>query len=137
MSRAMSLDQIAATDDLKYAYLKAFGGEIRVGSLSADVLLDFVEANEGPAKRKAGLRILVLSLVDDDGNRIGGSPDGDDASKALFEKNIKMFGGKNHDTIIGLVAEVLKLNGMDVKKKSVDAAKNDSSEAPSDASRTS
>jgi hypothetical protein len=94
---------------------------LRLGSLTADDLLEWVDANEGPAKRTAGIRLVIKSLVDASGNRIG------------TDKLINSLKKRNADVIRRLVEAVLKLNGMNVDAEKV---KNDSSEVSTGASPT-
>jgi hypothetical protein len=92
---------------------------LRLGSLTADDMLSWVEANDGPAKKTAGLRLIINSLVDASGTRIGS------------DKMIATLRKRNADVIRRLVEAVLKLNGMTVETEKV---KNVSSEAATGAS---
>ena len=111
----LSIDDMLAADDVKYAEVSAWGGKVRLGSLDAGSMLDFVEANEGSAKRTAGIRLLVKSLVDKDGKRIG------------EDRHVDLFKKKDAGTINRMLEEIMRLNGLDDKKAAT--AKNDSSEA--------
>ena len=117
-----SMDEILDVDDVRYAIVPAWGKRVRIGSLSAGDMLDFVESNEGPAKRTAGLRLIIQSLVDKDGKRIGDI------------KKLDQLKKKDADITNKLVGHILKLNGMDEAARKV--LGNDSSEAPSGASPT-
>lgn len=92
---------------------------LRLGSLTADDIMVWVDANEGPAKKTAGLRLIINSLVDANGKRIGS------------DKMIGSLRKRNADVIRRLVEQVLKLNGMETDAEKV---KNASSEAPTVAS---
>jgi hypothetical protein len=120
--KILSVDEMLAADDVNYAEITAWGGTVRVGSLSAGDMLDFVDSNEGPAKRTAGLRLIVKSLVDANGNRIG------------TDKHLEGFKKKSATVTNRIVAEILKLNGLDEAAR--DALKNASGEAATDASPT-
>ena len=120
-----SLDQIVDTVDIEFKtiHVPKWKMSIRIGSLSAEDLISFVETNEQPkAKRTAGIRLLVKSMVDTDGNRIGRDTD------------IAILQRKNHQIVTSLIDEVMKLNGLG--KKDQEQLKNVSSEASTDASPT-
>jgi hypothetical protein len=121
--KALTVEQMMAADDIQYAEVPAFGGVVRIGSIDAGQMIDFVESNEGPAKRTAGLRLIIQSLVDDDGNRIGDM------------KDLERWKRRSQKTCNALVAEILKLNGLDDAAKKV--LGNDSGEALGGASPTS
>lgn len=120
-----SIDDMLAKDDVRYATVPVpeWGGAVRFGSLSAGAMLDFVESNEGPAKRTAGLRLIIQSLVDSTGKRIGN-----------VEKHLEAMRSKDAQVTNRLVGEILKLNGMDEASKKV--LGNESSAASSGASPT-
>lgn len=111
-----SLNDIAFDD----VYIPEWKKWIRLGSLTADDLLDWVEANEGAPKKLQGLRLLVKSIVDQNGNRIG--------TEELVEKLRKRHAG----AVRRLMERATKLNGLEDKED--EKIKNVSSEAPSDAS---
>jgi hypothetical protein len=117
----LSMDEILAVDDIQYADVEAFGGLIRIGSLSAGDMIDWIEANEDPAKKRiAGINLIVKSLVDETGARIG------------RDENTEVLKKKDNRTLGKIVNTILELNGM--KPKAAADAKNGSSGAPSDAS---
>lgn len=121
----LGFDDILNTDDVQYDVIDvpAWKGKIRVGSLSANDLLEFVEANEDPVqKRLAAARLLNKSLVDENGKRLGGP----ERETQLMKKDARV--------LTDIVQKILVLNGMD--KKTSDAEKNASGEAPTDASPT-
>lgn len=104
--KILSMADIEAANDIEYAEIPGFKtGEIfRIRSLDAGALITWSESNEGEAKRTAGLRLIVQSLVDGNGARIA-----DDTHIALFRK-------KSHKVTERIVREILKLNGMTVKQ---------------------
>lgn len=108
----LSMQEIMATDDVEYALVEGFkpGQMFRIQSLTAGALIEWSEANDGPAKRTAGLRLIVQSLVDGEGRSIAGP------------EHIDVFRKKSHKVTERIVKDILKLNGMTVKG---DAAKND------------
>lgn len=118
----LSMDEMLEPEDVEYAEIPTWKyknpetgyteqGYTRIGSLSADDIIDWREENEGPAKRNMGIRLLVKSLVDKDGNRIGTAKD--------YEK----FKKKSNAIMERILAEIVKLNGMTVKQET--AVKND------------
>lgn len=113
----LSIQDIDSTDTTVYKDVPAWGGMVRLASLSADEMIDYVEGNEGPGQRVAGIRLLVKSLVDDTGKRIG------------KEEHVEIFKKKDTLTMSRLVGEAMELNGIQRPKAVVDAIKNASSEA--------
>jgi hypothetical protein len=109
-----SMEEILASDDVEFATIEGFtkNKPFRIGSLSAGDLIEWSEANEGEAKRTAGLRLICKSLVDTGGKRFASDP-----------KNIAVFRLKSHKVTERIVREILKLNGMVVKD--AEKAKND------------
>ena len=113
-----SMDEIEASgaSDAEYATVDGFkpGEKVRIGSVTAGDIIAWSEANEGEAKRTAGLRLISKSLV---GPEPGNIRYADDA------KNIPRFRGMRHKETERIVKEILKLNGMNVKQD--DVAKKD------------
>jgi hypothetical protein len=107
--KVLTMAEIEATDDVEYATIPGFkeGQVFRIRSLDAGALISWSEANETEAKRTAGLRLIVQSLVDENGNRIA-----DDKHIATFRK-------KSHKVTERIVREILKLNGINVEEKTV------------------
>lgn len=124
-SPILTMDEIFAADDTRYETIPVptWGGSIRIGSLRAGQMLKWIEANDGPAKRTAGLRLLQESLVDAQGNRIG------------KPEHIEKLASRDHHTVTELIQRVLEFNKLNVKEDK-DKAKNSSGEAGSDASPT-
>ena len=91
---------------VEFATVEGFspGRMIRLGSVTAGDMIEWSEANEGEAKRTAGLRLICKSIVDKDGNRVAADP-----------SNIKKFRSMRHKDTERIVKEILKLNGMNVK----------------------
>jgi hypothetical protein len=102
--RILSLDEILASDDVEYLTIDGYqpGEKIRIGSLTAGDLIEWQDANETEAKKTAGLRLIVKSLVDADGKRIA------------TDKHIQFFRKKNHKKTETIVKRILKLNGIKV-----------------------
>ncbi len=119
-----SLEELDQVEDTTYVDcpVPEWKMNLRFGSLSAGTMIEFVESNEGPAKKTAGLRLINDSMVDASNKRIGS-----DKGLAILKK-------KDARVCNRLVEVILKLNGLD--KKAQEAAKNASGEASSDASPT-
>jgi len=122
--KILSIDEMFAVDDTQFEVIDIpeWRGAIRIGSLRAGQMLEWVEANSGEAKKNAGLRLIVDSLVDDAGVRIG------------KKEHIQKFKDRDHAVVTRIVERILDLNKMNVVKKQQADAKNGSGEAPTDAS---
>lgn len=114
-ARVLSIDEILATDDIEFAEVPGYkpGEVIRIASLTAGDIIEWSEAGEGEAKKTAGLRLIVKSLVDENGKRIG------------KDEHIHAFKRKSHRQTELIVKAILKLNGMHVKSGEADEAKKD------------
>lgn len=99
--------------EVEYRVIPGFksGTFIRIGSVSAGDMIEWSEAGEGEAKRTAGLRLIVKSLVNADGVRISS------------DKDIVKFRTMRHKDTERIVKEILDLNGINVKQDK--DAKND------------
>lgn len=120
----LSIDQIEQVEDTVFVTIPVpeWKGSVRIGSLSGEQILEWVEKNgEAVAGKTAGIRLLALSLVDADGKRIGTV---DTATK---------LGAKNAGVLTRLVNQARDLNGL---REPTAAAKNGSGEASSVASPT-
>lgn len=103
-------------------------GSINIGSLSSKDMIEWMEANDDPVKkREAGLRLIVKSVCGTEDEGYPRVPEGQ------FDAFLEIFRDKDARANGNLVKEILALNEM--KLKGDDSAKNASSEAPSDASR--
>lgn len=112
---------------VEYTNVKAHGIEYKLGSVSTDDMLQWVDEREDPAKRRvSGIRLLVKSLVDDE--------TGDRVPEAEYEDWVKTFAKKDNRENGRLIAAVLKLNGYD--RAAMETEKNASSEAQTGASPT-
>lgn len=103
-----SVDEMIADGaaDVEYADIEGFkpGRTIRIGSVTADAWIEWVESNEGPAKKTAGLRLISRSLVNDKGERIGS------------DKDLGKLKLVRHSVTERILREIIKLNGIKVKK---------------------
>ena|SRR5688572_20009863 len=108
--------------DVKYAVIEGFkegGKKVCIGSVSAGDMIEWSEANEGEAKRTAGLRLISKSLVDG----IPGKHKGATGRRISTDKDIAKFRTMRHEVTERIVKDVLKLNGINLKADN--AAKND------------
>ena len=99
--KILSVEEMMAAEDIQYAEVEAFGGIVRIGSIDAGQMIEFVESNEGPGKRTAGLRLIIKSLVDGEGSRIG------------KDEHLQLWMRRSQKTCNRIVEEILKLNGLD------------------------
>lgn len=119
-----SMEEILASgaSDVEYAIVDGFkpGEKVRIGSVTAGDMIEWSEANEGEAKRTAGLRLITKSLVGPEKPTNGQPPNHRYADDV---KNIPKFRAMRHKETERIVREILKLNGMNVKQQ--DDAKKD------------
>jgi len=105
-----SMDDILASGvgDAEYALIDGFkkGEKVRIGSVTAGDIIEWSEANEGEAKRTAGLRLITKSLV---------GPAPGNIRYADKSEYIAKFRTMRHKETERIVKEILKLNGMNVK----------------------
>jgi hypothetical protein len=126
VSNVFSLEQLKTANSTRYVEVEGYGGIIRLGTLRTADMIEWVESNEDATKsRFAGLRLLVKSIVDADGNRI---------PTEQFEDYLEAFKNKDAKENGVLVGAALKLNGFDSASRQ--ARKNDSGEAIPAASLT-
>jgi len=111
-----SLEEIAATNDVEYKYIKDAWGPgkgIRLQSLTAGDFIEWNEANESEAKRTAGLRLIIKSSVDADGKLM------------MTDKHLGMLRNKSHRLTENIIWEILTLNGMKLKRPAGEEIKKD------------
>jgi hypothetical protein len=122
--KVLSFAELETADDRKFDTVEAFGGTVRLASLSAFDMLAWVEENDDKEKAKlAGFRMLVKALVDEDGNGLPA-----DQHDSMIEKLRR----KDASDCKKLIERALRLNGIGVGK--AESVKNDSGEAGSGAS---
>jgi hypothetical protein len=110
---AMTLEDIAAGAEVEYKSIPGFKDHqvLWLRSINAGEFITWQEANEGPAKRNAGLRLIVQSVVD-------GKPGVDGATGSLIMTNehintvLKKLPTKLTERI---VANIVTFNGLNVK----------------------
>lgn len=106
-----SVEEIFAdgATDVEYAIIDGFkpGTKIRIGSVTAGDMIEWTEANEGEAKKNAGLRLICKSLV---------GPEPGNIRYAADMKQLGKLRELRHKDAERVVREILKLNGMNVKQ---------------------
>jgi len=115
--RAIPLDEFLSESQIEYAKVEGFkkNDVLFIGSVTAGDVIEWSEAGEGEAKRTAGLRLIVKSLVDG----IPGVtvlPDGTKATgkRIANDTHIPKLRNLSHKVAERFVREILKLNGMEV-----------------------
>ncbi len=126
-----SLDDVLSTADTEYRTYKAWGGKpARIGSLTGGQMITFLENNNDEAsKRRNGLMLIALSLVDKDGARLIDVNNMEVVNAAIDKLKTKDAGVNGK-----MVAHILQLNGLN-KQDAKEIAKNVSGEAQRDASQ--
>src|SRR4029078_219786 len=68
----LSADEILAVDDTRYERVPVpeWKGTVRIRSLSAEEVQEYVESIDGPAKRNAMVMMMMRSAVDKDGRQL-------------------------------------------------------------------
>lgn len=122
--KVLSIDDIEETDDIRYDEIPVWGGVMRVASLTSEDMVDFIEANDGPARKTAGVRLIVKSIVNEKNEHIG------------TDKHLSLFKKKDSKTIDMIVKRLMILNGIGKEAQEIEKAKNGSGEADSGASPT-
>lgn len=126
----LSVADIESAKDEEYSEVEAWGGTFIAGSLTADDFIEWQEANEGPAKRTAGLRLITRSMC----GPLPGCPacDGKPGKEVKHvgehtrigtDKHIEMLKQKSVKATEKVVGEIVRLNGL--KVKGADSPKND------------
>lgn len=117
-------DLLAAAEPLasvEYARTAGFkpGQVFVLASVSAGAMITWSEANAGDAKRTAGLRLIVESVVDGE----PGVDEGATGKRIMDDTHIALLRKLPHKITESVVRAILKLNGMNVKADN--EAKND------------
>lgn len=96
-------------NNVKYNTVEAYGTLVRIGSVSSADMLEWVDGNADPAKKKiSGLRLLVKSITDDGGARY---------QKDEYDAVVEDFKNKDAQENGKVLAKVLVLNGFPVPKE--------------------
>lgn len=106
-----SVDEMVAdgASEVQYDIIEGFkpGVKIRIGSVSAGDMIEWTEANDGEAKKTAGLRLITKSLV-------GPAPAN---TRISSDKDIAKLRTMRHNVTERIVKSILKLNGMTNKQE--------------------
>ena len=123
-SKLLSLDDIETSDDIKIIQcdVPEWNGHLLLGSLPAFEMIEWAETTEPLAKKTAGLRLIVKSLVNEKGDRIG------------TDKHLHIFMKKSAVVCNRIIDDIIKLNGLN--KKAEAEVKNASGEVDTAASPT-
>lgn len=106
-------DLLSASPEVKYKKIPVWGKNVWIQLVTAEDILIWNELNEGPAKRTAGARLMVRSIVK--------SPE--EPVQLLTEDAIPTLLKKDHASSEKIIKEILTFNGMVVAKEK--EAKND------------
>jgi len=124
----LSFAQYIETPDTRFDEVETARGIIKIGSVSSADILEWLDENEDPVKKRfAGLRLVAKSIINPDGSRI--PEDQREAAVDALQKHDSFENGR-------LAHAALVLNGLRVKKDQGALVKNDQSEVPSGASLT-
>jgi hypothetical protein len=115
VSDLLNFDDLVAEPDTRYDTVKTPRGSVRLGSVSSADILEWMDDNEDKVRGVfSGLRLLVKTIVNADGKRIGdGLPDAE-RLKAQAEALERL---KKRDSVENgkLVQACLVLNGLRAK----------------------
>jgi hypothetical protein len=116
----LSIDEVNTAKDEEYFEIEVWGGIFLAGSLTADDFIEWQEANEGPAKRTAGLRLIVDSMC----GSLSGCPACSGTDGALHkglhprtgnDKHLEIYKKKSVAQTEKVVGAIVKLNGLKTK----------------------
>ena len=126
-----SLEDMINADNTEYGTVEAHGKTFRIGALSSGDMIDWLEMQGDKERGKfAGLYLLVMSLV---GRAEDGNPR---VPKEERDAVVNVFKGKEAAGNRAIIKAARKLNKLDELGKVLDALKNVSGEANTDASPT-
>jgi hypothetical protein len=113
-------------EDIQYVEVPVpeWGGEVRLGSVTAGDMLDEIEASSRNGDREGTIRLVVRSLVNADGSRV---------PQDQVEDLVKKFKKKDVRVMNRLAEAALSLNGVRTDRTE---SKNGSGETSSDVSPT-
>jgi len=109
MSVSLAKLRTKEVNNVKYDNVAAYGEDVRIGSVSSADMLEWVEGNADPLKKKiSGLRLLVKSVTDDTCARY---------SPEEYDEAVKDFAAKDAQENGKVLRKVLLLNGFPVPKE--------------------
>lgn len=124
--KTLSVDDVLNAKDVRYDLVDVpeWGGKIRIASLSAGDVIEWLELNnDGVRGRAAGIHLILKAWVDDAGKHIGNVAH----VEALRKKDAQASGR--------VVNAIMAMNGLSPKKPG-EERKNDLSEAVTASSPT-
>ncbi len=131
--KILSFDDLIADADIKTDDVETPRGLVKIGTLcSADILEWFTENDDPELRKLAGLRLLVKSIINPDGKRIGA--DAKDAAdlKQIREVAVQALMRRDSRENNVLIRRALELNGLRAAVQGpLVTEKNDSSETKS------
>lgn len=101
--KVLSMEEFLAINDEEFFEVPVGNDVLLIGSLTADDFIEWQEANEGPAKRTAGLRLIVKSMVNKEHQRVG------------TDRHLELLKKKSVKVTEQVVKAIVKLNGLSVK----------------------
>jgi hypothetical protein len=123
-----SLEDMINADATDYDTVEAHGKTFRIGALCSGDMIDWLEMQGDKERGKfAGLYLLVMSLAGPNGERI---------AREERDAVVGVFKGKEASGNRAIIKAARKLNKLDELGKVLDALKNVSGEANTDASPT-
>lgn len=125
----LNLEEMLESEDVQFVVVPVpeWKGNVRLASVSAGTMMEFVEANQDKTKAKdSNIRLIVQSIVNDQGVRL--------ATEDTIDFLIARFRKKDVRVMNRLMDAVMKLNDIKITKAQV---KNELSEAPGDVLPTS
>lgn len=99
-----------------------WGGAVRIRSLTANEAIEFARSQTNKKENTSAIDIVVLSAIDEDGEKL------------FTHEQIDALRKKSFRPIIQIQEKALEINGMSIKAH--EKAKNDSSEVASEDSPT-
>lgn len=110
----LSIDQMLESDDVRFVEVEVpeWNGSVRLASVSAAAMMEFVEANQDKQKAKdANVRVIVQSIVDKEGVRL--------VSPEQIDALIQRFKQKDVRVMNRLMDAVMQLNDITVTKAEI------------------
>lgn len=116
--KVFGIAEVLDANAVKYDEVEAYGGVVRIGSLSSADMLQWIADSRDPIKKsRAGLRLLVKSIVDGEGNRLDTVTD--DKVNLLIER----FAQKDNQDNGKIIDRALVLNGLPTLAQAFAAAR--------------
>lgn len=114
-NRVTTVADLAAFNDIEFQWVTVCNRQWCLKSLEAGGLIEWQEANEGEAKKTAGLRMIVSTVVDG----IPGVDAGATGAQVFGFQHLEVWKHKSTKLTEGLVREILKMNGLNVRGEAI------------------